>query len=62
MALTQTVLPDMLAEIDLLGQPPALVQMLAEKTVKAIIKLNANQVLSADPDRLRSLLATESSI
>jgi hypothetical protein len=61
MALTQTVLPDMLAEIDLLQQPPPLVQLLAEQAVKAVVEFNANHVSGAMPDRLRSLLSSGSS-
>lgn len=59
MALTETALADVLAEVDLMGQPAATVQALAEKSVAAAVSFASAGALGADLGRLRELLPTQ---
>ena len=56
MALTETALGDVLAEVDLTAQPAATVQALAEKSVAAAVACASAGKSGVDLDRLRVLL------
>lgn len=56
MALTRSALSDIANEVDLLQQSPAIVQMVAEKSVAAVVAFSDAGDFSVGPDRLRSLL------
>ena len=60
MALIETVLDDVLAELDLTTQPVATVQALAEKSVAAAVSFASEGEPGADLDRLRDLLSGQS--
>ena len=57
MALVETALGDVLAEVDLTVQPMATVQALAEKSVSAVVSFASAGEPGVDPDRLRELLS-----
>jgi mRNA interferase MazF len=57
MALVETALADVLAEIDLTVQPAATVQALAEKSVAATVSLASVGEPGVDLNRLRELLS-----
>jgi len=57
MALVETALADVLAEVDLTVQPAATVQALAEKSVAATVSLASAGELGVDLNRLRELLS-----
>jgi mRNA interferase MazF len=59
MALVETVLDDLLAEIDLMVQPVATVQALAEKSVSAVVSLASAGEPGVHLDRLRKLLSAQ---
>jgi len=56
MALTQSAFSDVANEVDFLQQSPAIVQILAEKSVAAVVAFSDAGEFSVDPDRLRLLL------
>lgn len=56
MALTQSALSDAANEVDFLQQSPAVVQMIAEKSVAAVVAFSDAGDFSVNADRLRSLL------
>lgn len=56
MALTQSALSDIANEVDFLQQLPAIIQVLAEKSVAAVVAFSDAGDLSVAPDHLRSLL------
>jgi hypothetical protein len=58
MALVETALDDVLAEIDLMVQPVATVQALAEKSVSAVVSFASAGKPGVHLDRLRELLST----
>lgn len=57
MGLIETVLTDVITELDLMSQPPTTVQALAEKVVLSIVSLAAAKNPEVDVERLRQLLA-----
>jgi len=57
MALVETALDDILAEVDLTTQPAATVQALAEKSVAAAVSYASAGKSGVDPDHLRELLS-----
>jgi mRNA interferase MazF len=56
LALTETALMDIMAELDLMTQPPTIVQALAEKSLEAIVSFAASKTLGINSERLRQLL------
>lgn len=56
MSLTDTALADVVNEVDFMHQPPALVQMLAEKSVRAAVSLVENHHTAVNLEKLRQLL------
>lgn len=56
MALIETALADVLAEVDLMAQPAATVQTMAEKSVAAVVSFASAGAQDADPGRLREKL------
>lgn len=56
MALTASVLPDMANAIDFLQQSPAIVQVVAEKSVAAVVAFSKAGNLPVDLNRIRELL------
>lgn len=56
MALVETVLADVLTEVDLTTQPAAMIQALAEKALAAVASLASAGNPAVDPARLCSLL------
>jgi hypothetical protein len=56
MALTETALYDIIAEVDLTQQAAATVQALAEKSVAAVLNFATTGSASVAPDRLRALM------
>lgn len=57
MSLVATVLEDVLAEVNLAGQPAAVVQVLAEKSVAAIVSFASMGTPGANLDRLQATLS-----
>jgi mRNA interferase MazF len=60
LALTETVLADVLVEVDLTKQPTQAVQALAEKSLAAVVLLAKVTPTAVDVERLREILATSS--
>jgi mRNA interferase MazF len=60
MALLETALDDVLAELDLTVQPVTIVQALAEKSVAAIVSFAAAGEPGVNPNRLQELLSGQS--
>ncbi|MGH9832747.1 MAG: type II toxin-antitoxin system PemK/MazF family toxin [Blastocatellia bacterium] len=56
LSLTETALMDVVAEVDLMTQPPALVQSIAEKSVAAIVSFDTSHTAGANVERLKELL------
>lgn len=56
MDLTTSALPDIAQEIDFLQQSPAVVQVVAEKAVIAVLEFSKTSNLPVDPERIRKLL------
>jgi mRNA interferase MazF len=56
LSLTETALMDVVAEVDLMTQPLALVQSIAEKSVAAIVAFDASHAPGANVERLKELL------
>ena len=56
LSLTETALLDVMAEIDLMTQPPTTVQALAEKSLEAVASFAAAQALGINIERLRQLV------
>ncbi|MEZ4662795.1 MAG: type II toxin-antitoxin system PemK/MazF family toxin [Caldilineaceae bacterium] len=56
MELTTSVLPEVAQELDFAQQSPAVVQLLAEKTVAAVVAFSKAGNQSVDLDRIRELL------
>lgn len=56
MDLTISALPDIAQEIDLAQQSPAIVQVVAEKAVAALVTFSKSNDLSVDLERIRKLL------
>jgi hypothetical protein len=57
MALVETAVVDVVAEVDLKAQPAAIIQPLAEKAVAAVVSAARTNAPGVDPDRLRKLLS-----
>lgn len=55
MALTETALVDIVAEVNLMTQPPDLVQAIAEQAITAIMSFAANHSPGVDTKRLMDL-------
>ncbi len=60
MALPQSVLSDVAKEPDFSQESPAIVQLVAEKSVAAVIKFSKAGHQTVDPNRLRTLLGASS--
>ncbi len=56
LSLTETALADVIAEVDLMTQPPGLVQSIAEKSVTAVASFDASHAPEASVERLKKLL------
>ncbi len=56
MDLTSSALADVAQEVDFAQQPPAIVQVVAEKSVAAIVAFAQTGNLPVDPERVRQLL------
>jgi mRNA interferase MazF len=59
MDLTKTALADILAEVDLKAQPAPIVQIVAEKSITAVVSLALEDNPGVDVERLRRLLSTQ---
>lgn len=56
MALTESALADVANEIDFLRQPLAIVQVVAEKSLSALVTLATTNNVAVDLDRIRKLI------